>query len=169
MQVGCVKKVAGLRSCSVLLHLLDLDMPSLSISIGHRNFALSIPNQVIAICGIVSGILVITTISQYNERQRQARTRAQQNASRLHRRRALRRRRQLSESAGQSGEDSVNYDSPLRVPLLDTEDDGEDSLLLSSFKEWTEADESKTLMNLLYAIAENQTRKGMLLIFLHGD
>ncbi|KAG2182337.1 hypothetical protein INT43_007267 [Umbelopsis isabellina] len=119
-------------------------MPSLSISIGHRNFALSIPNQAIA----------------YNERQRQARTRAQQNASRLHRRRALRRRRQLSESAGQSGEESVNYDSPLRVPMLDTEDDGEDSLLLSSFKEWTEADESKTLMNLLYAIAENQTRKG---------
>ncbi|CAM0142679.1 unnamed protein product [Umbelopsis sp. WA50703] len=116
-------------------------MPSLSISIGHRNFALSIPNQ-------------------YNERQRQARTRAEQNASRLHRRRALRRRRQLSESTSQAGEDSVNYDSPLRIPLLDTEDDGEDSLLLSSFKEWTEADESKTLMNLLYAIAENQTRKG---------
>jgi len=44
--------------------------------------------------------------------------------------------------------------------LPDPEDDGEDSLLLSSFKEWTEADESKTLMNLLYAIAENQTRKG---------
>jgi len=138
-------------------------MPTLSISIGRRNFALFIPNQAIVLCGAASGILLIAGISQYNERRRAARTRAQQNASRLHRRRALRRRRQLNNEAsnqGGSNDDSPNYDSPLRIPFLDTEEDGEDSLLLSSFKEWTEADESKTLLNLLYAIAENQSRKG---------
>ncbi|KAI9287005.1 hypothetical protein BC943DRAFT_358939 [Umbelopsis sp. AD052] len=138
-------------------------MPTLSISIGRRNFALFIPNQAIVLCGAASGILLIAGISQYNERRRAARARAQQNASRLHRRRALRRRRQLNnEASNQAGsnEDSPNHDSPLRVPFLDTDEVGEDSLLLSSFKEWTEADESKTLLNLLYAIAENQSRKG---------
>jgi hypothetical protein len=138
-------------------------MPSISISVGYRNFTLSIPNQAIILCGAASGILLIATVSQYNERRRAARIRAQQNASRLHRRRALRRRRQLNnEASNQAGsnEDSPNYDSPLRIPFLDTEEDEEDSLLLSSFKEWTEADETKTLLNLLYAIAENQSRKG---------
>jgi hypothetical protein len=138
-------------------------MPTFSISVGHRSFALTIPNQAIVICGAASGALLIAAISQYSLRRRLARLRAQQNASRLHRRRALRRRRQLNNEAANhvtSNEDSANYDSHLRIPLLDTEDDGDDSLLLSSFKEWAEADESKTLMNLLYAIAENQTRKG---------
>lgn len=138
-------------------------MPTFSISVGRRSFALSIPNQAIVICGAVSGVLLLAAISQYNERRRAVRIRAQQNAARLHRRRALRRRRQLnSEASNPSGsnDDSTYYGSLLRVPLPDPEDDGEDSLLLSSFKEWTEADESKTLMNLLYAIAENQTRKG---------
>ncbi|KAI8372847.1 uncharacterized protein BYT42DRAFT_616052 [Radiomyces spectabilis] len=106
--------------------------------------------------GAVAGITLVAAVS-YLYRHRGSSTGetssdTPQPSNRLRRSRHIRRRRQIRRQLDQIAE------APTPTPGSDSEDEAESNRLLSLFKEWSD-DDSKNLLNLLYAISDNQSRK----------
>ncbi|KAG0187943.1 hypothetical protein DFQ28_005641 [Apophysomyces sp. BC1034] len=137
----------------------------------------------IVLSGALTGIVAIVALSYIADRLR---TPNDVGGSRLRRSRHVRRRRPATENNtnntnnNNSGSSSTsarhvewNYDettSPLQLQLSESEDEGDiiggsgnsgaggGGRLVSLLKEWSE-DDNKNLLNLLYAISDNQSRK----------
>lgn len=133
----------------------------------------NIPTSLLVISGVLTGAIAIVATSllrsshtrpaEGNGLSSSAQDPASANpegSSRLRRSRHVRRRRARPAQQRRPTPDTTTDDlSLLQVHFSDSEEDVFHGTM-SLFKEWSD-DDNKNLLNIIYAISENQARKGM--------
>lgn len=120
--------------------------------------ALRISQAVIAISGAVTGLAVIAAFSYFSQGSDTIAEPTPTTATgRLRRSRHVRIRRGNNRN---TTENTTNTEAEQIANVSETEEDIDNGKMLSLFKEWSE-DDNRNLNNLLAAISDNQSRKGI--------